>query len=310
MFPHYSPITNKGKPNLLPIVFPVFDFLEFDEQYRRSVIDAYIENYEIKDLNSVYFVANDFENHYLKRLTAFRDSLKKESAVDVLVHYMKDKKRSMSSSDFWALTRLAAAVREQSDERLMQGLAFYDCIAKELKISGGKLVENDAKKEFIALMQKRRHFRGLSMAKQAEEKIRIIIQNQDSLISLNEIEDVAATERMMVETFSEWYLMTEDDNVRNVVIGFHSLYQMREISPNYKIWLQEFWLQAQVFSLMTKKSVLWKKTEIRTWEQLREEAQKLTKLEDIYFFYVLNDFNDKMNIEFLRRGAQLVIDNA
>ncbi len=310
MFVHYSPITNDKKPNLLPIVFPVLEKLGFEPELRRSLLNAYIDKYEIKDLNSVYFVANDFENHYLKRLATFRERLNERSSLEILSDYLKDKKRSMSSCDFWALARIASAVVEGEDERIVQALAFYDCIAKELKISGGKVFNDNHKNEFIALMQKRRHFRGLSLAKTAEEKIRIIIKNQDSLIKLPVDDDNRNLEKMMLETFVEWYLMTEDNYVRSVLIGFHSLYKLRNILSNYCVWLREFWVQAQVFSIMTNQTILWKKMDLLSWEELEEKACQLKHLDDIYLFYVLHDFNNSIKIELLRRSAQTLLYNS
>lgn len=300
-------MTNEHVPNLLPVVYPALIELGCDMQSLRSIVDSYIEDNAIKDLNSVYFVANDFETHYLRKLEYFKEQAKSQPIKEVIIDYMKDKKRSMSSAKFIGLVRLATAVNENDGERMIHALAFYDCVSQELKISGADVNIADARKSFIALMQKRRHFRGLSLAKSQSEKIRIIIQNQENLLNITGYQSLEQLESIMLETFTEWYLMTEDDYVLHVILGFHALHRLRDYFADYEQWLLEYWLQAQVFSMMIKRSLLWKKVVLLDWSQLCARLPHIEDLKKILLFYAAQDLSNHFKLDNLRRVAQTVV---
>lgn len=307
MYPHYSPMTNNHVPNLLPVVYPALIELGYDMQALRTIVDSYIHDNAIKDLNSVYFVANDFETHYLRKLEYFEEQAKSHAIKDVIIDYMKDKKRSMSSAKFIGLVRLATAINENDGERMVHALAFYDCVSQELKISGVDIDITDARKGFIALMQKRRHFRGLSLAKRESEKIRIIIQNQENLLNIVGYQSLEQLESVMLETFTEWYLMTEDDYVLHVILGFHALYRLRDYFADYEQWLLEYWLQAQVFSMMIKRSLLWKKVVLLEWTELCARLTQVSDLKKLLLFYAAQDLSNYFKLDNLRRVCQTVV---
>ncbi len=309
MFPHYSPITNTGDTNLLPSVYTSLVKLGFSELRIKVLIENYVAQCAIKDLNSVYFIANDFETHYMKRLDFFNKQAENKSVGEVVGNYLKDKRRSLSSANFLALNRLGAAVLEGKPERIIHALTYYDCVTTELKISGTPIALSDARKRFIALMQHRRLITGLSRAVDTAEKIRIIIQHQDSLLGLTEIGDIAQTEYTMLETFAEWYLMTEDVHVLHVLLGFYGLLSIKDYLEEYPEWLREFWLHAQVYSLMTKKSLLWKKVDIVVWEDLLNGIYQIDDFIKIMLFGAVYDLNQTYKLEFLRRIAQTIIES-
>ncbi len=310
MYPHYSPITNTGATNLLPSVYISLVKLNFEESRIKALIENYVAQCEIKDLNSVYFIANDFETHYMKRLDYFNKRAEQQTVEEVVGRYLKDKRRTLSSANFLALNRLGAAVLEGKTERIIHALAYYDCVTTELKISGNPIALSDARKGFIALMQHRRLIKGLSRAGEISEKIRIIIQHQDSLLDLAEIDDIAQTEYTMLETFSEWYLMTEDVHVLHVLLGFYGLLSIKDYLEDFAEWLREFWLHAQVYSLMTKKSLLWKKVDIIVWEDLLNGIYEVDDFIKIMLFGAVYDLNQTYKLEFLRRIAQTIVEQS
>ncbi len=308
MFPHYSPITDQAKTNLLPLVYPALINLGFDSARINILVENYVKKCGIKDLNSVYFVANDFETHYLKRLNYFTAEVEASDIWSVVKNYLKDKKRTLSSANFLALHRLGIAVDEGKSERIIQALAYYDCVATELKISGSDMPFQKARKSFITLMQRRRHIQGLSRAQSTSEKIRIIIQHQENLLAINEMVAIDELQDTMLETFSEWYLMTEDIIVLYVMLGVHALFILRDQLENFEQWLKEFWLHAQVFSLMTKKSLLWKRTDFIDWPDLRAQIYDNDDFLKILLFHSAYSLKDHFKLEFLRRVAQTIVE--
>ncbi len=308
MFPHFSPITEDAKTNLLPLVYPALVNLNFDAARIKTLVDNYAKSRGIKDLNSVYFVANDFETHYLKRLDYFTAQTEASEIGLVVKNYLKDKKRTLSSANFLALHRLGIAVDEGKTERIIQALAYYDCVATELKINGSDMPFQNARKSFIALMQRRRLIQGLSRVQDTSEKIRIIIQHQDKLLNINETVDIEVLQDVMLETISEWYLMTEDIIVLNVMLGVHALFILRDYLEDYEQWLREFWLHAQVFSLMVKKSLLWKRTDFIDWQDLTAKIYDIDDFLKILLFHSVYRLKDDFKLEFLRRIAQTIVE--
>ncbi len=308
MFPHFSPITNEAKTNLLPLVYPALVQLEFEPARIKELVNSYVKTRGIKDLNSVYFVANDFETHYLKRLDYFTLQTEASDIWSVVKDYLKDKKRTLSSANFLALHRLGVAVDEGKTDRIIQALAYYDCVATELKINGSDMPFENARKSFIALMQRRRHIQGLSRVQDTSEKIRIIIQHQENLLTINESVDIDTLQNVMLETFSEWYLMTEDIIVLHVMLGVYALFILRDLLEDYEQWLKEFWLHAQVFSLMTKKSLLWKRTDFIDWPELTANIYTIDDFLEILLFHSVYSLKDNFKLEFLRRIAQTIVE--
>ncbi len=307
MHPHYSPIYDDDKTNILPIVYPSMLALDLPKDKIKEIIDEFVNENKIKDLNSVYFVANDFELHYMRRLSFFNDQISTKGSDELLKDYLKDKKRSMASSLFLGMVRLASAYAEGDNNRIAQALAYYDCVIKELKVTGADIEIDNAKKTFIALMQRRRYFRGLMSAKTESEKIRIIIQNQDSLSQVVDYHSIDQLETVIIETITEWYLMTEDSYVRNVLLGFHAIYTLKDVLTDYEEWLNEFWLQAQVYSILAKKSLLWKRMDLLEWEVLLEEIKKANNLHDIQIFHCVHDLSKTFRMDNLRRIAQTIV---
>lgn len=196
---------------------------------------------------------------------------------------------------------------------MAKALAFWDTLShpeEDFDVYTVKVLSKKAckvpKEDFNHLMDLRTSldldFTGLSIS----EKIDKVLNTPELMNHLTYLTLEEDTEKRIGFILGLWYLKTRDFVVLHVVNAFNALTRLKPYIENYDQWLQDFWIKAQIYCLLTDERLPVIKIEIKSWDQILEEVHAASDVHDIKLIYACKELSERFNLVIFNKIAHIV----
>lgn len=280
---HYAPSYGPGFTNHLPMYEAAMRSIGVSEAVIHDRRRQYIDELGLKDLETAKELT-EFEAKYLYLYDDFLKKIGDQGSEKVLKEFLGDKKWTMASGLFHGMIRLSYAMKHGDDEELARALAYYAMIAKEWVLSGKLISDEDMREAWDDLMDRRLN---VELPQDRGGAIETLLTRTPTKEAITEITVSDKSARRMVIVFANWYLKTRDFFVLHIMTGFEALMSLEPWIDDFDEWLGAYWLQAQVYAMLTKERLPVIPVEIKPWEASMEEALAITDPHDVKLYYSL-----------------------